>query len=340
MRHKLAIVTTGGTIATLISAKSLAIDPDGSLLKGKLHKHLERNDFEYEIFSPINKISENMEPSDWGVMFQAIEECIKKGYKRILITHGTDTLHYSSVAAALFYQNRDVRICFTGSFYPPDHASSDVEINLQAAIRCLKSDELRPGVYVVFRKGKASAYLFHAMDLKPMDFDDFGFSGKYGELAGKFSHVKGVQHFETNPHTLGLPGLAPDQAGFRGSRQRVRQILVYPGMDLSCYMPRDGQSDVLVLDMYHSGTAPADGVANGLIKFLKEQPSVPILMSAGPSKYLTVPYESTEAIIEAGGRVYSNLLPHQIYTYLLCGLAQEEHLDKLIGNLQSWALQL
>ncbi|MFC2154140.1 Glu-tRNA(Gln) amidotransferase subunit GatD [Candidatus Altiarchaeota archaeon] len=83
----------------------------------------------------FNKFSENMAPKDWIAIAQNAFDVLKKEKPQgIVITHGTDTMGYSSAALSFLLQT-PVPIVFTGAQRSSDRGSSDAALNMVGAVR-------------------------------------------------------------------------------------------------------------------------------------------------------------------------------------------------------------
>ena len=86
---------------------------------------------------------DSLELSDEGRQ-NILRHCIAASEKRIIITHGTDTMEQT--AAVLGRQVRDKTIILTGAMIPYKFGSSDGLFNLGSALAFVQT--LPPGVYV------------------------------------------------------------------------------------------------------------------------------------------------------------------------------------------------
>jgi glutamyl-tRNA(Gln) amidotransferase subunit D len=84
-------------------------------------------------------LSEDLAPEHWKIMAREAEKDIKAGADGIVLTHGTDTLHYSA-AALSFMLRTPVPIVFVGSQRSSDRGSSDNVVNLVCAAAAAKGD--------------------------------------------------------------------------------------------------------------------------------------------------------------------------------------------------------
>ncbi len=82
----------------------------------------------------MGKMSEDFSPKDWNIMADKIKEEIEGGADGVVITQGTDTLHYSSSAMSFMLQGLPVPIVFTASQRSIDRGSSDAFMNLFCAV--------------------------------------------------------------------------------------------------------------------------------------------------------------------------------------------------------------
>jgi glutamyl-tRNA(Gln) amidotransferase subunit D len=136
-----AILSTGGTVASRIDYKTGAVTP------------LESAE---EIISAIPEISaianikirpvfqmasDDIEAYHWITLAKKISDEIDTGVDGLIITHGTDTMHYTAAALSLMVQNSPIPILLVGSQRSSDRGSSDAAINLLCAAQFIaKSD--------------------------------------------------------------------------------------------------------------------------------------------------------------------------------------------------------
>ncbi|MFH1073395.1 MAG: Glu-tRNA(Gln) amidotransferase subunit GatD [Nanoarchaeota archaeon] len=131
---KISILHTGGTIASKVDYTTGAVvalfKPEELL---DLFPELDKM---ANISSRLvsNIFSENMRFTHYNIIAKAIAEEVKKGAEGIIITHGTDTLHYTSAALAFICENLSVPVIVVGSQRSSDRGSSDAGMNLCCAI--------------------------------------------------------------------------------------------------------------------------------------------------------------------------------------------------------------
>jgi glutamyl-tRNA(Gln) amidotransferase subunit D len=130
---KVSLVYTGGTIGSKLDYKT-----------GGVYMLLKPEELFYEVpeiaeiadIEPVNLMSiasEDMSPIEWRSIAKEAEKAFDKGARGIVITHGTDTMHYTS--AALSFMLKDFRspVVLTGAQRSSDRGSSDAFTNLIAS---------------------------------------------------------------------------------------------------------------------------------------------------------------------------------------------------------------
>lgn len=131
---QVSIVSTGGTIASRVdyitggvfsaisSRDLLSIVPEISEI-AKIEA-----DILYSVFS------ENITHEHWREMAIRVKEKIEEGSKGVIITHGTDTMAYSSAALSFALQDLPIPVIFVGSQRSSDRPSSDAATNLVGVV--------------------------------------------------------------------------------------------------------------------------------------------------------------------------------------------------------------
>lgn len=141
-KPNIAMIITGGTIASRLDVKKGGVSPLDS--PEKLFKYYPGL-FEHvnvsKVEIPFMKFSENMDFKDWQKLAKATEKFLNDPeIKGVIITQGTDTLHYTSAALSFFLRNLNKPVVLTYSQRSIDRASSDANLNLQCAALAAISD--------------------------------------------------------------------------------------------------------------------------------------------------------------------------------------------------------
>jgi len=138
----IGMIVTGGTIASKLDPKSGAVkwleDPE-SLFKFYPEIFEIANVIKVEV--PFLKGSENLDYKDWQKLAKVAEKMLNdQNIRGIVITHGTDTLHYTAAALSFFLRDLNKPVVLTYSQRSIDRASSDASLNLQCAAIAALSD--------------------------------------------------------------------------------------------------------------------------------------------------------------------------------------------------------
>jgi len=131
---KISILHTGGTIASKVDYKTGAVTakftPEELLEMFPELKDIANIDSRLI----ANIMSENMNFSHYNLMAKEIEKEINKGADGIIITHGTDTMHYSSAALSFILEDLSIPVILVGAQRSSDRGSSDASLNLISAV--------------------------------------------------------------------------------------------------------------------------------------------------------------------------------------------------------------
>lgn len=166
MLPKLALLATGGTIASLQTATGLAPAMQAiDILDAcpKLSKLA--NIWVKDVFSLD---SSNIQPEEWQILAKAIIEAAAD-CDGIVITHGTDTMAYTASALSFMLQGLSIPVVLTGSQLPIRHPLSDAPGNLTEAFSA--AAQAAPGVYVSFHH--KVIYGTRAVKMRTLGFDAF-----------------------------------------------------------------------------------------------------------------------------------------------------------------------
>ena len=144
-----SLISTGGTISSRVDYRTGGVS--SALTASELYKSVPELR-EYSSIDPevlFTEYSENLTPEHWTIIANTVhEKILSQKYKGIIISHGTDTMHYTSAALSFALQNLPIPIILVGAQRSSDRPSSDAALNLLgAAVIATKSNIA--GVFVV-----------------------------------------------------------------------------------------------------------------------------------------------------------------------------------------------
>ncbi len=130
---KISILHTGGTIASKVDYETGGVIPRFS--PDELMKMFPELANIANISSRLigNILSEEMRFIHFNILAKEIEKEINAGAHGIIITHGTDYLHYSGAALSFALENLNIPIILVGAQRSSDRPSSDAAFNAISA---------------------------------------------------------------------------------------------------------------------------------------------------------------------------------------------------------------
>ena len=150
---KVALISTGGTIASKVDYRTGGVR--AALSASELYASVP----ELAIYASIDpevllsEYSENLKPEHWTMIANKVAEKIMAGkYAGIIVSHGTDTMHYTAAALCFALQNLPVPVVLVGAQRSSDRPSSDAALNLLGATAFAARSEVA-GVFVAMHAG-------------------------------------------------------------------------------------------------------------------------------------------------------------------------------------------
>ncbi|ASZ61910.1 MULTISPECIES: asparaginase [Bacillus] len=241
---KLLMLTTGGTIASVEGENGLAPGVKADELLSYVSKL--DNDYTMETQSLMNIDSTNMQPEYWVEIAEAVKENYD-AYDGFVITHGTDTMAYTSAALSYMLQHAKKPIVITGSQIPITFQKTDAKKNITDAIRF--ACEGVGGVYVVF-DGRVIQGT-RAIKLRTKSYDAFE-SINYPYIAfineDGIEYNKQVTEPENDTFTVDT-SLCTD----------VCLLKLHPGLKPEMFDALKSMYKGIVIESYGSGGVPFEG---------------------------------------------------------------------------------
>jgi glutamyl-tRNA(Gln) amidotransferase subunit D len=199
----LSLLSTGGTISSKIDYRT------GGVMAALTAKELNDSIPELTRIANIDpevvlsEYSENIKPEHWSLIARKVANNILSGkYDGIIVSHGTDTMHYTSAALSFALQNLPIPVVLVGAQRSSDRPSSDASLNLIGACTFATRSKFS-GVFVAMhysisdeviachigtrvRKNHTSRRdAFHSIDVSPFSLikkDQIEISRQYTDL--------------------------------------------------------------------------------------------------------------------------------------------------------------
>lgn len=163
----ISIISTGGTVASIIDYKTGAVHPAFTAedLLRATPELLEEANIKGKAI--MNILSENMRPDYWVQAARSIADEINDGAQGVVVAHGTDTMHYTSAALSFILQT-PVPVILTGAQRSSDRPSSDAFLNLMSSVAAARSDLAEVMVCMHATENDRHAYLHRGTRVRKM----------------------------------------------------------------------------------------------------------------------------------------------------------------------------
>ena len=169
MFPKILILHLGGTIASRVNYETGGVfssfSPEDLLTM--FPELLQKANFETRLLASIE--SENMRFPLYSKIAEEIKKALPKKFAGIIISHGTDTMAFTSAALAFMVQNPPIPILLVGAQRSSDRGSSDAAVNLSCAVDfILKSDFAGIGICMHENESDSSCVILPATKTRKM----------------------------------------------------------------------------------------------------------------------------------------------------------------------------
>ncbi|NWG37029.1 Glu-tRNA(Gln) amidotransferase subunit GatD [Nitrososphaera sp.] len=150
---KIALISTGGTIASKIDYRTGGVRAalSASELYASVPELAGIASVDPEVL--MSEYSENLKPEHWTAIAEKVAEKVKLDrYDGIVVSHGTDTMHYTAAALSFALQGLPVPVVLVGAQRSSDRPSSDAALNLIGATTFAAKAPVA-GVFVAMHSG-------------------------------------------------------------------------------------------------------------------------------------------------------------------------------------------
>jgi len=139
-KPKISLIMTGGTIVSRVDYRTGGVyaleKPEELLTNVPELKNIVNIE---DILSPFKKMSEDLNYKDWQTLAELTAKELNKT-QGVIITQGTDTLHFTSAALSFMLKNLYKPVVLTASQRSSDRGSSDAFMNLICSAHTAISD--------------------------------------------------------------------------------------------------------------------------------------------------------------------------------------------------------
>ncbi|WP_456365177.1 asparaginase [Thermococcus sp.] len=312
---RILIVGTGGTIASAMTERGykakLGIDEILNLAG------IERGDgVRIDTEDVLSLDSTLIQPEDWVTIGEAVFRALGE-YDGIVITHGTDTLAYTSSALSFMLRNVPIPVVLTGSMLPITEPGSDAPRNIKTALTFAVKGF--PGIYVAFMDkimlGTRTSKV-HSLGLNAFQ------SINYPDVA----YVKGDEVIVR--HRPALPSGEPSFD--KGIEPNVTYLRLTPGLSPEVFLTVTEKSRGIVLEGYGAGGIPYRGrnLLEAVSEVAGEKPVVMTTQALYGGVDMTR-YEVGRRALEAGVIPAEDMTKEAALTKLMYALGHTRRVEKV-----------
>ena len=160
---KILVVFTGGTIGSCYNDG--VISPDSNTRYKLIEMYKQNGGYaEFDAISPYTVLSENLNGEYFNLLYNSVKENINN-YDGIIVTHGTDTLQYTSAVLSYMFGLCNTPIVLVSANYPLESEKSNGLENFSAAVDFIKSGNNK-GVFVAYKNNGEHANIHRASRLQ------------------------------------------------------------------------------------------------------------------------------------------------------------------------------
>ena len=292
---KILVLFTGGTIGSITTDGIIDVEREGKYAVVEAYKSAYGDDVEFECRQVLNILSENMGFSGWEKMIHEINGIDTALYSGVILTHGSDTLAYTSALLGMYFRHFDIPLFIIASNKPIGEKGSNGLFNFTSAVGLIKEGKYK-GVFTLYERVMLPTRVIPADTCR----DRFGVYGYDG--FNDFSVFSGVSENMLS---------RPRERIFHNDVKFGKRVLFIEVL----YSP------------YHSATACTDvseGKSYALTEFIKGCITKNIMVYICGLKRKVPIYSTVEEIIKAGSIPIYTTSAVAAYMKLLLAYNQEE----------------
>lgn len=168
MPKPISVIFTGGTICCVTDDKgtrSSNVKATGYLLTEHYHERF-GDAQQFKVSMPVDSLSENLKPSHWDILLQALREVSCGEVAGVIIAHGTDSLAETVAMLSAALLGYPLPVVLVSAHSPLDAENTNGHSNFAAAVELIQRG-LPQGVWAVYENLDGVVYLHHGAKLRP-----------------------------------------------------------------------------------------------------------------------------------------------------------------------------
>lgn len=335
---KILLIFTGGTIGSTVSGGTIAPGDASSITLVDRYSHEHDNlNIDFDIITPLNILSENILIDDWNTLIHAINLIDFSKYDGIILTHGSDTLQYTSALLGMLFSWIPIPFVIIASNYALSDIRSNGYDNFKSAVTFISTSMLR-GVYTIFSdvSNNVSQNIVY-LSTRLVEAD--GYSDRF-ESFGKIPFGEIIDdnfiryNDSANPTLEEINLLCEDtrilyDIDSLDLSNNIILIKPYPGLDYRTITTLP-DTKAIIHTLYHSSTACTIMKNTSITEFIKKS-NVPVYIA--PVKDIEDKYLSSINIERENVHKLYNISSESAYIKLLIAYNQKEmNVDEFLSH--------
>lgn len=299
---KILVIFTGGTIGSVKNKDIISTNNSSVFKLIEMYNSQNLKNVEFSTTVPYTLLSENLNGEYWNILYNTIKKNIDL-YDGIIVTHGTDTLQYTSSFLSVAFDNCNIPIVVVSANYPLDDKKSNGLANFIGAVDFISSKN-KNGVFVSYKNEKENIKIHKPIYILPhLPYDDCIYSidnNYFGEIIDGIFY-KNEKSYQSDPITLKINKISKISP--------ILKITPYVGMSFP-EIPNNTRA--ILLESYHSGTI--NTVDTELSDFcnLANKKNIPIFLVGSKDGFF---YESKLAFEKLNIKILPPISP--IFAYVM-----------------------
>ncbi len=270
---------TGGTIGSITQNNIINVRGNSYHIIELYKEKCGSKDVDFEPVQAFNILSENFTYRELTALANLILSRDVSMYDGIIVTHGSDTLCYTSAFIAMLTRHFKIPIVMVASNYELSNPKANGLNNFIGAVDLIKSKMLR-GCFVVWQDSITNSINIH-LGSRLRECDSF---------TDNFQSFGGVPFAEIvdSKIVLNTNKVNPTIAQINQERKPIcssismdktsMMIKSYVGLDYSKFNLMD--VDSILIYLYHSGTACIVGTGESLLEFIEKHSNKKIYIAS------------------------------------------------------------
>jgi len=328
----ISILGTGGTIASRIDYRTGGVYASFSPRDIAMQIPELKEIANIKVEQVMNIMSEDITPEKWVEIAKAVAKEINSGSKGVIVTHGTDTLHYTSAALSFMLKDLPCPVALVGSQRSSDRPSSDAVMNVSCAANFVANSDVAE-VCIVMHGNISDDYCFairgtRARKMHASRRDAFKAINEL-PIAKIYWESRKIEILNQNYRKRSEKKVKVDDK----IEKKVALIKCYPGLNpeiFDFYIEKGYKG--FVVEATGLGHVPTLG-ENSLLPKIEKAVSlgIPVVIASQCLYGRTHPtiYHNLRELLKRGAIFASDMLPEVAYVKLMFVLGHEKKMEKI-----------